>query len=59
MVALAPDFHVAAFCVAARVAAVLDSRRYITEAGNVRALSGLLICHYDSSPAPPNFSDYS
>jgi hypothetical protein len=46
MIALARDFHVFASRVTTRFSAVLLSIRHIAQARYVRALLGLLICHF-------------
>ena len=48
MVALTRDFHVVASRVTACLSAVLFSFRYIAKAWYMRALSRLLIAHYNS-----------
>ncbi len=48
MVALTGDFHVFTSRVTTCFSAVLFSIRYIAEAWDVRALSCILIRHYDS-----------
>ena len=47
MVALTCDFHVVAARIAARVSAVILSGWHIAQTRYVRALSSLLIRHYD------------
>jgi hypothetical protein len=57
VIALTSDFHVVTSCIATRVRAVLDALGYIAQAGDVCALSGLLICHSELTLS--NFSAHS